>query len=57
MERMHEYRTRTAAVLDHYRTGGVPVAEVDGVGGVDEVFDRVREAIKTVISGKPASGI
>jgi adenylate kinase len=58
MERMHEYRTRTAAVLDHYRKSGVPVAEVSGVGEVDEVFDRVHEAIKRVIGAKPsASGI
>ena len=58
MERMHEYRMRTAAVLDHYRRSGVPVAEVDGVGAVDEVFDRVRDEIKSVLNGKPqARGI
>jgi len=51
MERMHEYRARTAAVLDHYRRNDVPVAEVDGVGGQDEVFGRVREAIKRVTDG------
>lgn len=56
MERMHEYHSRTAAVLDHYRQSGVPVAEVDGVGDVDEVFGRVREAIERVT--KPgAAGI
>lgn len=48
MERMHEYRARTAPVLEHYRRGGVPVAEVEGVGEVDEVFERVRDAIKRV---------
>ena len=48
MERMHEYHARTAPVLDHYRRAGVPVAEVEGVGEVDEVFDRVRDAIKRV---------
>jgi adenylate kinase len=48
MERMHEYHARTAPVLDHYRHGGAPVAEVAGVGDVDEVFDRVRDAIKRV---------
>ena len=51
MERMHEYRARTAAVLDHYRRNDVTVAEVDGVGEVDEVFGRVREAIKRVTDG------
>jgi adenylate kinase len=58
MERMHEYRLRTAAVLDHYRRTGVPVAEVDGVGVVDEVFDRVRDEIRELLDGKPrARGI
>jgi adenylate kinase len=51
MERMHEYRTRTAAVLDHYRHRAVPVVEVNGVGGVDEVFEQVRGAIKRVTGG------
>ncbi len=48
MERMHEYHGRTAAVLEHYRRSGVPVAEVDGVGDMDEVFGRVRGAIERV---------
>jgi len=52
MERMHEYRARTAPVLDHYRHTGVPVAEVNGVGDLDEVFDRVREALKRAL-GQP----
>jgi len=45
-ERMHEYRTLTAAVLDHYRKAGVRVEEIDGVGSVDEVFNRIRKALK-----------
>jgi adenylate kinase len=48
MERMHEYHARTAPVLEHYRRGSVPVAEIDGIGEVDEVFGRVRDAIKRV---------
>ena len=44
-ERMHEYHKLTEAVLDHYRRRGVPVVKVDGVGAVDEVFSRVREAL------------
>jgi adenylate kinase len=46
-ERMHEYRNLTAKVLDHYRKAGVKVVEIDGVGEVDKVFDRIREALKT----------
>jgi adenylate kinase len=44
-ERMHEYRTLTASVLDHYRKSGVRVVEIDGVGDVDEVFERIRKAL------------
>jgi adenylate kinase len=44
-ERMHEYRTLTAAVLDHYRKARVRVEEIDGVGEIDEVFERIRKAL------------
>jgi adenylate kinase len=44
-ERMHEYRTLTAAVLDHYRRSGVRVEEIDGVGDEETVFQRIREAL------------
>jgi adenylate kinase len=58
MERMREYHHRTASVLDHYRERGVPVLEVNGVGDMDAVFDRVREAIKKLAASKPrARGI
>jgi len=56
MERMREYHHRTAAVLDHYRGRGVQVLEVDGVGDVDAVFDRVRQGIKKQIVNKPRAG-
>jgi adenylate kinase len=44
-ERMHEYHKLTEAVLDHYRKQGVPVKVVNGVGKVDDVFERIRPAI------------
>ncbi|HEV2036160.1 MAG TPA: adenylate kinase [Candidatus Dormibacteraeota bacterium] len=44
-ERMHEYKTLTAAVLDYYRTRGVRVLEIDGVGDLDSVFERIRNAM------------
>jgi adenylate kinase len=47
-ERMHEYRHLTAKVLDHYRKAGVRVVEIDGVGEVDEVFDRIRKALGSI---------
>jgi adenylate kinase len=58
LERMREYHHRTASVLDHYREQGVPVLEVGGVGDVEMVFDRVRQAIKKLAASKPrARGI
>ena len=45
-ERMHEYRNLTAKVLDHYRKARVKVVEIDGVGEIEEVFDRIRKALK-----------
>jgi adenylate kinase len=44
-ERMHEYHKLTEAVLNHYREQRVPVKVVNGVGDVDEVFERVKPAI------------
>ena len=44
-ERMHEYRTLTEAVLDHYRRQGVPVEKVSGVGSPDQVFERIRRGV------------
>jgi adenylate kinase len=45
-ERMHEYHTLTAAVLDYYRQKGVRVEEIDGTGDPDTVFTRVRQALR-----------
>jgi adenylate kinase len=45
-ERMHEYHTLTAAVLDYYRQKAVRVEEIDGTGDVDTVFARVHQALR-----------
>jgi adenylate kinase len=44
-ERMHEYRHLTAKVSDHYRKAGTKVVEIDGVGDIDQVFERIRRAL------------
>ena len=44
-ERMREYHKLTEAVLDHYRKRGVRVVPIDGTGGVDDVFERIRAAV------------
>jgi adenylate kinase len=53
-ERMHEYKTLTAAVLDYYRRRGVRVIEIAGVGDVDSVFERIKKSLS--ISPSPPSG-
>ena len=44
-ERMHEYHKLTRAVLEFYRKKEVRVEVVDGMGDVDQVFERIRRAI------------
>jgi adenylate kinase len=43
--RMAEYRAKTEPLIAYYRDRGV-LAEVDGLGAVNEVADRIREAIR-----------
>jgi len=42
--RMVEYRTKTAPLIDYYRERGI-LAEVDGLGSVEEVAKRIEEAL------------
>ena len=43
--RLQVYQRQTAPVIDWYRTHGVPVHEIDAVGAVDEVQQRVLRAL------------
>jgi adenylate kinase len=45
-ERMHEYKALTAAVLDYYAKKGVRVVRIDGLGEIDEVFERIRKELE-----------
>jgi adenylate kinase len=42
--RMSVYRAQTAPLVDYYRTRGV-LAEVDGLGSIEEVAKRIEEAL------------
>jgi len=42
--RMRVYRTQTAPLVDYYRRRGI-LAEVNGLGSVDEVAKRIEEAL------------
>ena len=43
--RLAVYKRQTAPVIEWYRTHGVPVREIDAVGTVDEVHQRVLRAL------------
>lgn len=42
--RMEEYRRKTEPLVEHYRAAGV-LAEVDGMGEMDQVAKRIQEAL------------
>ena len=44
-ERMREYDNKTAPLLDFY-TGRGLLTEVDGMGTIDEVGERIKQALK-----------
>ena len=46
-ERLRVYREKTAPLVDYYRRHGL-LADVDGVGTVSEVADRIDEALRSV---------
>jgi adenylate kinase len=52
-ERMREYDAKTRPLLDYYRQRGV-LREVDGVGTVDEVAERIEGAL---VSEAPAAAV
>ena len=45
-ERLQEYRDLTMPVLDHYRSQGIRVEEIDAHGTVEEVAARITKALK-----------
>jgi len=45
--RLDLYHEQTEAVVSRYRDRGI-VAKVDGIGAIDEVTDRIMEALKSV---------
>ena len=45
-ERMREYQAKTRPLLDYYRQRGV-LREVDGVGTMDEVAERIEAALES----------
>jgi len=48
-KRLRIYHHNTKPILDYYRKHGVNICEVDGLGAVDEVHDRVMEAVAKCI--------
>lgn len=52
--RILEYREKTAPLIDYYEARGV-LTRVNGSGGVDEIFFRIREALNNKIKGSAAN--
>ncbi|MBV8194963.1 MAG: adenylate kinase [Candidatus Dormibacteraeota bacterium] len=46
-QRLRIYREETEPVLGHYRRLGTRVAEIDGVGEIDDVTERISAALTT----------
>jgi len=44
-ERLRVYHSETAPVLDYYRTTATTIVEVDGVGDIDAVTERIAKAL------------
>ncbi|HEY2798885.1 MAG TPA: adenylate kinase [Thermoanaerobaculia bacterium] len=54
-ERLRVYREKTAPLVDYYRRRDL-LADVDGVGTVDEVSDRIDQALRSVPVRRSALG-
>lgn len=50
IERMRVYRELTEPLVEYYRSTGA-LEEIDGVGTVDEVFDRLDGAMRETVQG------
>ncbi|MGQ0794479.1 MAG: adenylate kinase [Deltaproteobacteria bacterium] len=46
--RLEVYRSQTEPIKGHYGSAGI-VAQIDGIGGVEEVYDRIKDALRSVI--------
>lgn len=54
-ERLRSYWSQTRPLLDYYRKQGI-LYTIDGRGSPDEVFERIKEAVRTAAEGKSPNG-
>jgi adenylate kinase len=54
-ERLRSYWSQTRPLLDYYRKQGI-LYTIDGRGTPDEVFERIKEAVRTASEGKSPNG-
>jgi len=47
--RLEIYREKTKPVLEYFRGKNVPLVTIDGVGSVDEVHERIQEAVEACL--------
>lgn len=48
--RLDIYARNTKPVLDFFRRQGVPIVEVNGLGSVEEVHERIQQAVEQAIA-------
>lgn len=49
--RLEIYAKNTKPVLEYFRDGGVQIIEIDGLGSVEAVHERIQEAVEACIPG------
>jgi len=45
-KRLKIYHHNTKPILDYYRQHGVKIIEINGLGGIEEVHDRIQKAVE-----------
>jgi|ADGO01.1.fsa_nt_gi Adenylate kinase and related kinases len=50
--RLDIYQEKTKPAVDLYRERGIPVMNIDGTGTIEEVHERVNQAIMTCLQGQ-----
>lgn len=47
--RLDIYQEKTSPVVDHYRNNGISVIAIDGTGAVNDVHQRIQEAVNSCL--------
>ena len=50
--RLDIYQEKTSPVVDYYRANGISVVAIDGTGAIDDVHERIQEAVESCLKAK-----